>query len=48
MLQGIRSGAGKLTYAETNGHLQSFDGDWVDGKKINGLLMYREFAPSII
>jgi hypothetical protein len=45
MVRGVRSGAGKLTYSDDNKNLESFDGEWADGLKKNGLLMYREFDP---
>src|SRR5215471_6056907 len=40
---GVRSGVGKLVYSENNGRLESFDGEWADGMKKNGLLTYREY-----
>lgn len=45
MLNGLRSGAGKLTYSEDNGNIESFDGEWEDHIKRNGLLTYREYTP---
>jgi hypothetical protein len=45
MLNGIRSGAGKLTYSEDNGNIESFDGEWEYNIKKNGLLTYREYTP---
>src|SRR5438046_5216447 len=43
MKYGVRSGAGKLVYSENNEHLESFDGEWADDMKKNGLLTYREY-----
>ena len=43
MRLGIRSGTGKLVYSENNEHLESFDGEWADDMKKNGLLTYREY-----
>ena len=44
MLHGIRSGAGKLTFSEDNRNLKSFDGEWGENLKRNGLLTYREYV----
>lgn len=48
MLNGLRSGAGKLTYSEDNGNIESFDGEWEDNIKKNGLLTYREYTPKYV
>lgn len=45
MADGVFSGAGKLTYSIANERLESFDGEWVNGIKINGLMVYREYNP---
>ena len=42
-MHGVRCGAGKLTYHENHGTLESFDGEWADDLKRNGLLTYREY-----
>ena len=46
MLHGVRSGAGKLIYSN-NDQFESFDGEWEDNLKKNGLLTYREYFPWI-
>lgn len=43
MRHGARSGAGKLVYSENNELVESFDGEWADDMKKNGLLTYREY-----
>lgn len=43
MVHGVRSGAGKLTYSKTNENIESFDGEWENNVKKNGLLKYREY-----
>jgi hypothetical protein len=45
-VNGTRSGAGKLTYSESNERLESFDGEWENGNKLNGLMVYRELRSS--
>lgn len=45
MVNGVRSGAGKLTYSELNSQIESFDGEWVNNFKTSGLLTYREYFP---
>lgn len=45
MVEGVRSGAGKLTYSNANQRIKSFDGEWVNGIKVNGLMVYREYNP---
>ena len=48
MVNGVRSGAGKLTYTELNSQIESFDGEWVDNVKTSGLSTYREYSPSTL
>ena len=43
MMHGVRSGAGKIVYSDNNGPLESFDGEWAEDMKKNGLLTYREY-----
>jgi Ankyrin repeats (3 copies) len=43
MVNGVRTGPGKLTYSSKNEDLEYFDGEWKDDRKISGLLIYREF-----
>lgn len=45
MVDGVRSGAGKLTYSNANEQIKSFDGEWANGIKVNGLMVYREYNP---
>jgi len=46
MIDGVRSGPGKLTYSTENLDLESYTGDWSMDKKVKGLLSYREFPRS--
>ena len=47
MIKSVRSGAGKLTYSEFNTQFESFDGEWIDGLKSGGLLIYREYIHNV-